>query len=114
VVAASSATIGSISVGSKIEKPRLSASAAASSRTIARPKLWNVDIETAEDAAEAPACFSAFCARSRISRAALFVNVIATIFDGSTPRSTRCATFAVMTRVLPLPAPASTSSGASS
>ena len=39
------------------------------------------------------------------------MNVIATMRCGSTPRATRCAIFAVMTRVLPLPAPASTSSG---
>ena len=52
-------------------------------------------------------------ARSRISRAALLVNVMATMCDGSVPRSMRCAIFAVITRVLPLPAPASTSIGPS-
>ncbi len=48
----------------------------------------------------------------RISSAALFVNVIARISDGSAwPVATRWATRWVRTRVLPEPAPASTSSG---
>ena len=52
--------------------------------------------------------------RSRISPAALFVKVIARIACGSTPASPiRRATRCVRTRVLPLPAPASTSSGPS-
>src|SRR6185436_8517891 len=45
--------------------------------------------------------------RSRISRAALFVNVKARTEPSWTPRSrTRCATRPVRTRVFPLPAPA--------
>src|SRR5690606_20223202 len=52
--------------------------------------------------------------RSRISRAALLVNVIAAIFAaGRFLRLTRCAIFSVITRVLPDPAPASTSRGPS-
>ena len=50
--------------------------------------------------------------RSRISPAALFVKVMARIAWGSTPSSPmRRATRCVSTRVLPLPAPASTRSG---
>src|SRR5262245_22682772 len=52
--------------------------------------------------------------RSRISPAALFVNVIARISCGLTPIALiRCATRCVSTRVLPEPAPATTRSGPS-
>ena len=52
--------------------------------------------------------------RSFISLAALLVKVMARIFSGGTPRSsTRWAMRAVKTRVLPLPAPASTSTAPS-
>src|SRR3954452_17658463 len=52
--------------------------------------------------------------RTRISAAALFVNVIARISFGFTPSALiRCATRYVSTRVLPEPAPAMTSSGPS-
>src|SRR5690606_32976262 len=52
--------------------------------------------------------------RSRISRADLLVKVIAAIrFAGIRPLPTRCAIFSTITRVLPLPAPASTSRGPS-
>ncbi len=52
--------------------------------------------------------------RSRISPAALFVNVIARISFGFTPTAViRCATRWVSTRVFPEPAPAITSSGPS-
>src|SRR6056297_3234030 len=49
--------------------------------------------------------------RSRISAAALLVNVMARIFDGCTPSWTSWAMRWVSTRVLPEPAPAITSSG---
>ena len=49
--------------------------------------------------------------RSRISPAALFVNVIARISLGHAARAIRCATRWVSTRVLPEPAPATMSSG---
>ena len=49
--------------------------------------------------------------RSRISAAALLVNVIARIFEGGTPWWIRWAMRWVSTRVLPEPAPATTSSG---
>ena len=50
--------------------------------------------------------------RSRISAAALFVNVMARICHGCTPKSpSMCAMRYVSTRVLPEPAPAKTSSG---
>ena len=52
--------------------------------------------------------------RSRISRAALFVKVIARIWPGATLRSrTRKAIRCVRARVLPLPAPATISTGPS-
>jgi hypothetical protein len=51
--------------------------------------------------------------RSRISPAALLVKVTARMFDGSTPMDTRYAIRVVITRVFPVPAPASTSSGPS-
>ena len=52
--------------------------------------------------------------RSRISPAALFVNVIARISCGLTPIALiRCATRCVRTRVFPEPAPATTSIGPS-
>src|SRR5437899_6780912 len=52
--------------------------------------------------------------RSRICPAALFVKVIARMENGGTPRSRmRWATLRVSTAVLPLPAPATTSSGPS-
>ena len=50
--------------------------------------------------------------RSRISAAALLVNVMARTCQGRTPSSAiMCAMRTVSTRVLPEPAPASTSSG---
>src|SRR5437868_2126248 len=52
--------------------------------------------------------------RSRISPAALFVNVIARISGGFAPTAfRRCATRCVRTRVFPDPAPAITSTGPS-
>ena len=46
-----------------------------------------------------------------ISSAALLVNVSKSIEDAGTPEWIRCATRWVITRVLPLPAPAITSAG---
>ena len=52
--------------------------------------------------------------RSRISRAALLVKVTARISDGQARRvAIRCASRAVSAAVLPVPAPASTSTGPS-
>jgi hypothetical protein len=51
--------------------------------------------------------------RRRISLAALFVNVIARIWYGRTPWLNSQAIRRVMTRVLPLPAPAKIRSGPS-
>ena len=113
VVAISSATIGSMSSGSRIEKPGLSPSAFESPRTIDSPSAWKVLIRSACAASRRPAPASSAPTRSRISRAALLVKVIAAIVSGACPSSSRCAIFAVITRVLPLPAPASTSSGPS-
>ena len=49
--------------------------------------------------------------RSCISRAALFVNVTARMWPGEIPRSIMCATRKVITRVLPVPAPARINTG---
>ena len=75
-----------------------------------RPQAeWKVSAQTAR--AWLPISFSS---RSRISFAALFVNVIARISFGFTPHAPiRCAIRWVSTRVLPEPAPAITSSGPS-
>src|SRR5579862_8680318 len=75
-----------------------------------RPQAaWKVRIQIAR--ATGPSMDSM---RSRISPAALLVNVIARISFGSTPHvASRCATRYVNTRVLPEPAPAITSSGPS-
>src|SRR6185436_9260026 len=71
-------------------------------------KAWKVPTLTAFALSPASAV-----TRSRISPAALFVKVTARIENGSTPRASRWAMRAVITRVLPVPAPASTSSGPS-
>ena len=57
---------------------------------------------------------TSFATRARISPAALFVKVIARTFEGSMPFASMCAMRTVITRVFPVPAPASTSSGPSS
>ena len=49
--------------------------------------------------------------RSRISAAALLVKVIANTSSGGTPFASRCAIRTVITRVFPVPAPASTRTG---
>ena len=86
-------------------KPRRSASA----RSMRTHMLWNVDTHMPRAAGPTSAP-----RRSRISAAALFVNVIARIRHGATSLfSMRFAMRYVSTRVLPLPAPASTSSGPS-
>ena len=73
------------------------------------PIAWNVP--THIPAGSAP---SSRPMRSRISPAALFVNVTARIWRGSTPSmSISRAMRVVSTRVFPEPAPASTSSGPS-
>ena len=51
--------------------------------------------------------------RSRISLAALFVNVTASTRSGGTPWASRYVMRVVMTRVLPLPAPARMRTGPS-
>jgi cysteine-rich repeat protein len=77
-----------------------------SRRTISPPRAWKVLIHTSFEAGP-----TSWCSRSRISSEALLVNVTAAMARGGTPdrmsRSMRC----VMTRVLPLPAPASTRAG---
>src|SRR5690606_30301859 len=75
-----------------------------------RPSAWKV--HTVRPSPASP--FSRRATRSFISRADLLVKVIAAIrFAGERPEPTRCAIFSTITRVLPLPAPASTSSGPS-
>src|SRR5260221_11849335 len=68
---------------------------------------WNVDTHM-----RCPTGPSNCATRSRISPAALLVNVIARISNGDAPISaTRYARRCVNTRVLPDPAPATTSTG---
>ena len=70
-------------------------------------KLWNVPSVT-----RAATFGSTSCARrSRISRAALFVKVMPRICSGGIPIESIWAIRNVMTRVLPVPAPASTRTG---
>ena len=89
-------------VGAEAEARRLAA-------RIRPQAAWNVRIQI--ERAVPPSRPSS---RVRISPAALFVNVIARISWGLTPQaSIRCATRYVSTRVLPEPAPATTSSGPS-
>src|SRR3569832_444986 len=70
------------------------------------PKAWKVYTQTS-----APCPGASSSMRLRISAAALFVKVTARILPGGTPVSSRRAAREVMTRVLPVPAPASTSRG---
>ena len=67
---------------------------------------WKVDTQ-----ASLPDSPLSASTRSTISRAALLVKVMARIFHAGTPLSIRWAMRQVSTRVLPLPAPAKTSSG---
>src|SRR5919204_4381098 len=81
----------------------------ASRRRIRPQAAWKVSTQSPR--ASRPSRYSS---RSFISPAALFVNVIARISFGLTPTAwIRCATRYVRTRVLPEPAPATTSSGPS-
>src|SRR6185312_17475856 len=75
-----------------------------------RPSAWKVLMVSAC----ATSALTSLPTRSRISRAALLVKVIAAILAGARClRDTRYAIFCVITEVLPEPAPASTSSGLS-
>ena len=88
-----------------LSKPIRSASA----RRMRTHMLWNV--ETHMPRVRGP---TKPCRRSRISAAALLVNVMARISHGATSRSSRMwAMRYVSTRVLPEPAPAKTRSGPS-
>src|SRR3990172_1299070 len=79
-------------------------------RRIRTQTEWNVAIS----GAGIPAGSSRASTRRAISPAALFVNVTARTCLGWTPRTPRSQAIRwAMTRVLPLPAPASTSSGPS-
>ena len=107
---ASSARTAPLSAASKMEKRGLSCRAFASCRRMRAPSAWKVDTLSDSSGWPGSSCF----ARSRISFAALLVKVMAAICSGLKPRCrTRWAIFCVMTRVLPEPAPASTSSGPS-
>src|SRR5580698_8732102 len=100
----------SLSSASSTEKPRRRPARSCSICRNFRPSAWNVHTVSAC----ASSALTSLLTRSRISRAALLVKVIAAIFDGASfRRCTRCAIFWVITDVLPEPAPASTSSGLS-
>mgnify|MGYP003552074398 CR=1 FL=1 len=70
------------------------------------PKAWKVQTTTSLAARPIKPL-----ARSRISAAALLVNVMAAIFCGGMPASMSRPILCVMTRVLPEPAPAKTKQG---
>ena len=90
-------------------KPLSKPSFSQSTRRMRTHMLWKVD--THMPRAPGP---TSLLKRSRISAAALLVNVIARISQGCTPLSASiCAMRYVSTRVLPEPAPASTSRGPS-
>ncbi len=75
-------------------------------RSSREQKRWKVLIQTGSPGAS---CST----RERISSAALLVNVSETIPRAGTPWRSRLAMRWVITRVLPLPGPASTNSGPS-
>src|SRR5438128_348106 len=90
-------------------KSRLSPAAWASRRSRRTHRLWKVEIQLRTGAPGSSAS-----TRSFISPAALLVKVTARIASEGTPRSRiRCAMRCVITRVLPLPAPARMSTGPS-
>jgi hypothetical protein len=106
----SSLRIPLLSSLSNTEKPRRRPAWSCSICRNFSPNAWKV--QTVSPSAALP--FASFAARSRISRAALLVNVIAAILlPGTCLRAIRYAIFSVITRVLPEPAPASTSRGPS-
>ena len=80
-----------------------------SSRSICTPSEWKVDTS----GLSLPRSFTMLPSRSAISLAALLVKVIAAMARGVTPPSIMWTIFCVMTRVLPLPAPAMTRHGPS-
>ena len=73
------------------------------------PSEWKVQMV----GRSAAAIFTAPAKRSAISLAALLVKVMAAIARDAKPDSIRCASLAVITRVLPEPAPAMTRQGPS-
>ena len=93
---------------SKIEKPRRSFARSCSICRKRSPSEWKV--EMVRPSAASP--FTRLATRSRISLAALLVKVMAAMCRASCrPVAIRWAIFSVITLVLPLPAPASTSRG---
>ena len=94
----------------QIEKPLLSPNRCNSDLIILRPRVWKVDTLSPRVCALGINCAT----RSFISRAALLVNVTEAIVWALWPHCwIRYAILLVITRVLPLPAPASTSKGLS-
>src|ERR1035438_5229721 len=78
-------------------------------RKIRTQREWNVQMVGRESGAMASGVLDlgrSLRTRSCISRAALLVKVTARIFPGATPLAMRWAMRNVMTRVLPVPAPA--------
>src|SRR5690606_21220078 len=95
---------------SKIEKPRRRPSLACSICRNFSPSAWKVQMVSPSAASPR----MRLATRSRISLADLLVKVIAAIrWAGMRPDAIRWAIFSTMTRVLPLPALASTSRGPS-
>ena len=95
---------------SRIEKPFLRPKSSNWCRMMSKPRVWNVDMRKPF----ALVLSVSLLTRSRISLAALFVKVTAAMCLAGIPHSSMSqAIFLVITEVLPLPAPARTSSGPS-
>ena len=107
---ATSETICTVSEASRMENCGLSPQCLASWRMMRTPSAWKV--HTVSPPGTRPPMM--WATRSCISLAALLVKVIAAMLLALMPHSLiRCAILCVITRVLPLPAPASTRQGPS-
>jgi len=91
-----------------MENRGLSPSASPLSRSMRTPRAWNVEMASL---LATPRLSTSCAARSRISAAALLVKVMAAMCSGAIPARSSRPILWVMTRVLPLPAPAMTRQG---
>src|SRR5213593_1878614 len=81
------------------------------SRRMRAQSEWNVEMVGRSVLVPTDSRGTNWATRSFISRAALLVYVTARMFAGETPCSMRCARRKVITRVLPVPAPARIKTG---
>ena len=98
----------SLSAGVTVEKNGSRPASSASSSSSRRQKEWKVPTLSSSYGASI-----SVSSRSRISAAAALENVSARIASGGTPCCTSQPKRRVITRVFPVPAPATTSSGPS-